>query len=224
MNRYDLEKWSDEEVKKLADMGNYTATYEYGERLYFQKLYKESFKYLYSLVNYNNFLIWERIIDIVYNYEKDLLSDKELFNLLLRRHQHGSSYYSYILADFYKEGRGTRRSLKKYIELLIICSNDGSASATQELAECYEKGFGVKKSLRKAFKTYYYYYDEHGKKDYWCSYKVALYMLNEWGGAKKDMGQIRYYLEYAARVVNEARELYIELFNEDPVPDKPRKL
>ena len=85
MNRNDLANWSDEEVKALADTGKYTAIYEYGERLYFQKRYRESFKYLYSLVDYDNFLIWERIIDIVRGYEPDLLKDKELFNLLLRR-------------------------------------------------------------------------------------------------------------------------------------------
>lgn len=224
MNRNDLANWSDEEVKALADTGNYTAIYEYGERLYFQKRYRESFKYLYSLVDYDNFLIWERIIDIVRGYEPDLLKDKELFNLLLRRHQYSSSSYSYTLAHFYRDGIGTRRSLKKYVELLAICSNDGSIYATKELAECYERGFGVRKSLRKAFKIYYYFYDEHGKKDFWCSYKVAIYMLNEWGGAKKDMHLIKYYLEYAAKVLNEARELYIELFNEDPVPYKPRRV
>ena len=41
-------------------------------------------------------------------------------------------------------------------------------------------------------------------------------MLNEWGGAKKDMKEIKYYLNYASRGNREAKKLYIELFNEEP--------
>ena len=151
------------------------------------------------------------------------MSDKELFELLLRKHNDCSGYCSYILAEFYRQGRGTRRNFKKYIELLKICSNDGSSYATYELAECYEKGYAVKKSLKKAFQTYYYFVDDHCRPDYWCSYKSAIYMLHRWGGAKKEMWLIKHQLAYAARVHSEARDLHIELFGEDPVPDKPRK-
>ena len=41
-------------------------------------------------------------------------------------------------------------------------------------------------------------------------------MINEWGGAKKDLIDIEYHLRYASRVYEEARVLYKELFGKDP--------
>ncbi len=216
MNRLDLQNKTDEEVKSLADSGNFIGIFEYGMRLYNKENYKEAFKYLYSVKDHDNFFIWEKIIDIAYYYEKGIISDKELFDMVMKRHLHGSSHYTYILAYLYRDGRGTRRSLKKYIECLKICSNDGSAFATYELADCYEKGIGVKKSPHKAFNVYYNWLDDHGRMDYLCAYKTALYMLNEWGGAKKDMSNIEFHLRYAARGEREAEKLYIELFRADP--------
>lgn len=216
MNRFDLQNKTDEEVKLLADSGNYVGIFEYAIRMYNQDRYKESFEYFYKIKDWGNFIVWEYIIKIAYYYEKDALTDKELFDFLIKRHNYGSSFYSYILAYFYRDGRGTRKSLRKYIELLTICSHDGSANATIELAECYENGFGVKKSLKKAFDVYYHFVDDHCRMDYWCAYKVAYYMLHELGGAKKDMPSIEYHLRYAARVHEEARRLYRELFNKEP--------
>ena len=216
MNRFDLQSWNDEEVKNLADKGEFIGIFEYAIRLYNQEKYRESFAYFYKIKDYDNFFIWEHIISIAYHYEKGIISDKEIFDFLIRRHNKGSSYYTYILAYFYKEGRGTRKSLKKYIEMLSICAKDGSSSATIELAECYEKGIGVNKSLNKAFDLYYHYVDEHCKMDYWCAYKAAYYMLHELGGAKKDMRSIEYHLRFASRVHQEAKTLYKELFNKDP--------
>lgn len=216
MNRRDLVNWTDEQVKELAGTGDFIGAFEYGIRMYNQDRYQESWDYLYPLVNSNNFFIWEHVINIAYYYLKGIISDKELFKLVLKRHNYGSSSYSYILAYLYRDGRGCRRSLKKYIELLQTCSNDGSAFATYELAKCYEEGFGVRKSLRKAFHIYYYWVDDHGKMDTWCAYKTAYYMLHELGGAKKDMKSIEFFLRYAAWVHEEAAELYKELFNEEP--------
>ena len=216
MNRLDLKDKTDEEVKELADSGNFTGIFEYGIRLYNQERYREAFDYLIKIEKYDNCFVWERIVDIVYYYENDLLTDKELFDLLTKIHNKWSSSYTYILADFYRDGRGTEKDLKKYVELLRECANDGSTYAVAELAKCYEEGIGVEKSLEEAFKVYYYFYDDHGKMDYWCAYRVAIYMLNEWGGAKKELGQIKYYLGYACRSMPEARKLYAELFNEEP--------
>lgn len=213
--RYDLEDWTDEEVKKLADKGNQSCIFEYGIRLYSRNEYEESFKYLYQLVNLDNFYIWERIITIAYSYVPGLMSDEELFKLTLRRHEYSSSYYSYILAHMYRDGRGCKQDLDKYIELLKICSNDGSMYATYELAECYEKGFGVPQSYEEAFKVYYYWLDDHGKRDYWCEYQVAYYMYHELGGQKRDLNSIKYHLEYACRSVPEARALYKEIYGEE---------
>ena len=214
--RKDIENWSDEQVKALADTGHYTGIFEYACRCYAQEKYEESFKYFYQLKDFDNSFIWERLIDIADFEVKGIISDKEIFELLLKRHNRGVSYYTYKLADFYEKGRGVRKSIKKYIELLTMVAYDGSCSATIELAENYEKGYGVKKSLRKAFRLYYDFVDEHYKKDYWCAYKAALFMLNEWGGAKKDMSNIEYHLRYASRVHQEARDLYKELFNKNP--------
>ena len=215
MNRYDLANKSDEKVKALADSGNFTGIFEYGWRMYNQEKYQESFDYFIQIVDYDNFIVWERIITLAYSYLPQAMSDEELFALLIRRHNYGSSYYSYILAYFYRDGRGCKKDLKKYIELLKICSNDGSMYATHELAECYEKGFGVRKSLKKAYQVYYWWLDDHGKPDPWCEYKVAYYMLHELGGAKKDMNQIEYHLRYACKVHQEARKLYKELFGKE---------
>ena len=216
MNRLDLKDKSDIEVKELADSGNYTGIFEYGMRLYNQERYREAFEYFKKIEKYDNAFIWEKIVDIAYYYEKDLLTDKEIFDLLTKIHNKWSNSYTYILADFYKEGRGVKQDLKKYVELLRECANDGSTYAVAELAKCYEEGIGVDKSLEEAFKIYYYFYDDHGKMDYWCAYRTAIYMLHEWGGAKKDMGQIKYYLRYAARTIKDSKKLYIELFNEEP--------
>ena len=216
MNRFDLQDKSDEYVKELADKGEFIGIFEYGMRLYNQDKNEEAFSYLYKLKDYNNFFIWERLIDIAYYEVKGIISDEELFQLLLKRHNYGVSSFSYILAYCYKDGIGTEKNIKKYIEVLKMVANDGSRYATIELAECYEKGFGVRKNLKKAFDLYYHYVDEHFKMDFECAYKSALYMLNEWGGAKKDMMQIEYHLRYAARVENEAKKLYIELFNKEP--------
>lgn len=216
MTRNDLETWTDEQVKELADKGEFIGAFEYGIRMYNQDRYQESWDYLYPLVNHNNFFIWNHIIDMADYYLKGIISDKELFELLVRRHNYGSSSYSYKLAHMYRDGRGCRRSLTKYIELLKICSNDGSTYATYELAECYENGFGVRKSMKKAFEVYYYWLDDHGRPDPWCEYKVAYYMLHELGGAKKDMTSIEYYLKRAAWVHSVAENLYIELFGEQP--------
>ena len=215
MNRYDLQDKEDECVKELADGGNFTAIFEYGWRMYNQERYQESFDYFMKIKDSSNFIVWERIITLAYDYLPNAMSDEELFKLLLKRHEHGSSYYSYILAYFYRDGRGCEKDLKKYIELLKICSNDGSMHATYELAECYEKGFGVEQSLEEAFKVYYWWLDDHGRRDSWCEYKVACYMLHEWGGAKKDMNAIEYHLRYACRVHQEARDLYRELFGKE---------
>lgn len=215
INRLDLEHASDEEVKKLADSGNFTGIFEYGMRLFNQEKYQESYDYLIKLINSNNFIVWERIITLAYSYLPNVMSDEDLFKLLLRRHNRGSSYYSYILAYFYRDGRGCQKDLNKYIELLKICSNDGSMYATYELAECYEKGFGVVQSYKDAFDVYSNWLDDHGKRDYWCEYKVAYYMLHELGGTKKDMDSIEYHLRYAAKVHEEARKLYKELFSKE---------
>ena len=216
MTRKDLETWTDEQVKELADSGNFTGIFEYGWRMYNQERYQESFDYFIKIKDYDNFIVWERIITLAYSYLPNAMSDKELFELLLRRHNRGSSSYSYILAYFYRDGRGCEKDLNKYIELLKICSNDGSTYATYELAECYEKGFGVPQSYEEAFKVYYYWLDDHGRPDPWCEYKVAYYMLHELGGQKKDMKAIEYYLKRAAWVHSEAENLYIELFGEQP--------
>lgn len=215
-NRYDLEKWSDEEVKALADTGHFTGIFEYACRCYAKQEYEESFKYFYKIKDYDNSFVWERLIDIADFHVKGIIPDKEIVELLLKRHSCGVSFYTYKLAAFYKQGRGVRKSIKKYIEYLTMVANDGSSYATIELAENYEKGYGVQKSLSKAFGLYYDYVDEHFKMDFWCAYKAALYMLNEWGGAKKNMSDIEYHLRYAARVHQEARDLYKELFAKDP--------
>ena len=215
MNRLDLQDKTDEEVKALADAGEYIAIFEYGIRLFNQERYRESYEYLKQIEKYDNFLVWERIVDIAYYYEKDLLADKEIFDLLTKIHSKWSSSYTYILADFYRDGRGVEKDLKKYVELLRECANDGSCYAVAELAKCYEEGIGVRKSLKEAFKIYYNFYDDHGKMDYWCAYKSAVYMLNGWGGAKKDMEHIKISLKYASRVHQEARELYKQLFPND---------
>ena len=223
MNRYDLKDNTDEEVKALADTGNYTGIFEYACRMYAQNRYEESFRYFYKIKDYDNFWVWERLIEIADYHVKGIISDEEIVELLFRRHSRGVSYFTYKLAHFYEIGRGVKKSIKKYIELLTMVANDGSCSATIELAENYEKGYGVKKSLRKAYQLYSYYLDEHCKMDFWCSYKTAVYMLHKWGGAEKNMNLVKYHLEYGARVYNVARNLYIELFNEDPVPYKPRQ-
>ncbi len=214
-NRYDMEGWKDDKVKKLADQGNPSCIFEYGLRLYEKEQYEESYKYLIQISKGDNFYILERIIEIAYYYCKGIMSDEELFALLLRRHNHSSSFYSYILAYFYRDGRGCKKDLDKYIELLKICSSDGSSHATHELAECYEKGFGVPQSYEEAFKVYYYWVDDHCRMDYWCAYKAAYYMYHEIGGAKKDMDNIEYHLRYACRVHEEARKLYKEIFGKE---------
>ena len=216
MNRFDLENKSDEEVKQLADEGNKTAMAEYGLRLYNQDRYEEAFSYLYPLKDLNNSFVLGIIIEIVDEKGEALMSDKEFFKLCLTRHNMGISYYTLILGECYKTGRGCRKSLKKYIECLTLCSNDGSASATRELAHCYETGFGVRKSLKKAFKIYDGFLDDHCRMDYWCAFQVAIYRLNRYGGVKKDMGDIKYHLRYAARAFSEAKQLYIELFHKEP--------
>lgn len=213
--RADLKDINDKDIKSLADKGNKSCIFEYGLRLYDLDQYEESFKYLYQLVDIDNSFIWERIINIAYEHIPGILTDEELFRLLLKRHEKGSSYYSYILSYFYREGRGCKKDLTKYNELLRICSNDGSMSATYELAGNYEKGYGVIQSYEEAFKIYYYWLDDHGRKDYWCAYKAAYYMYHEIGGAKKDLGQIEYLLVYASRVYQEARDLYKEIFNKE---------
>lgn len=215
-SRNDLKDYSDRQVKRLADQGNVIAIFEYGMRLENRNQYKRAFKYLYKLKDIDNFFIWERLITLADFYCKGIISDKEIFKLLKKRHKYGVSYYSYVLAGFYLKGKGCKKSIKKYIELLKLVAMDGSCSATIELAENYEKGFGVKKSLKKAYELYYNYVDEHYRKDYWCAYKSAVYMLNRWGGAKKDMSNIEYHLRYASRVHKEAKELYLKLFNKEP--------
>ena len=216
MNRFDLEKYSDKEVKKLADQGVPAAIMEYGFRMNGKERYKEAFKYFYKLKDRDNIVVYEQLISIAYFDVKGIISDKELFELLEKRQSKGISYYTYLLAHAHKDGRGTRKSIKKYIYYLTLVANDGYCTAVVELAECYENGFGVRKSLRKAFHLYYSFYDEHGRLDYWCAYKSALYMLNGWGGAKKEMWSIEYHLKYASRVYGEAKRLYIELFNKEP--------
>ena len=216
MNRLDLDNKTDLEVKELADQGNKVAMMEYAIRLRRKEQYQEAFNYLYPLKDIDNTFIWELIIDLAYYEIPGVISDKELFLLTLRRHSKGISFYTYILAKMYKDGKGTRKSLKKYIEMLTLCAYDGSASATIELAHCYEEGYGVRKSYRKAYKLYNGYVDEHFKKDYYCAYQVALYQLERKGGIKKDMNDIKYHLWYASRIYPEAKELYIQLFNENP--------
>ena len=222
-SRFDLEDWTDEQVKQLADSGNYTGIFEYACRMETAENYKEAFAYFYKIKDFDNSFVWERLITIAISYEKGIITDEEIFELLLRRHSRGVSYYTYVLAGFYEKGRGTRKNMKKYIECVALCAHDGSQCATIELAECYEKGYGVRKYLKKAYELYRDYYDDHCRRDYLCCYKVAIYMLHGWGGAKKNMSDVKYYLAYAARVYEEARELHIELFNEDPVPYKTRK-
>lgn len=214
-NRNDLKDKSDLEVKKFADEGDFVAIFEYGMRLYSESNYEESFKYLYSIKDADNFFIWERLVDLN-DYLKDKMSDEEVFELLVKIHSKVANAYSYQLAECYEKGIGCKKDLDKYIEILTKCANDGSSYATIELAENYEKGYGVEKSLQKAYELYSNYVDDHFRKDYWCAYKTALYMLNEWGGATKDMNSIKYNLEYASKVHKEARELYKQLFNEDP--------
>ena len=215
MNRYDLEGKSNEEVKKLADEGHYAAIMEYGLRMMKEEKYQEAFNYLYSIKNYDNSIVWSAIVDIADYYMPGLLPDKEIFQLLVWIHSRVHNYYTYKLAYCYRDGRGTRRSLKKYIELLTEAMNDGSHYAAIELAECYEKGFGVRQSYRKAFHIYYYFYDEHCKPDHTCAYRAALYMLEGKGGAKRNMNAIEVELRFAARVIREARPLYKELFGKE---------
>ena len=217
MNRFDLVNKSDEEVKALADENVGAAILEYGFRLEDKEKYEEAFVYFRKSKERGNTFALERMITIAYYYAPNIISDKELFNLAKERHLKGVSYYTYILAYLYKNGRGVKKNLKKYAEYLLMCANDGSSTATIEMAECYEKGIGVAKDLRKAFDLYYNYIDEHCKKDTTCEYKVALYMLNELAGQKKDMEQIEWHLRYAATRYNkEALKLYIELFGKDP--------
>ena len=216
MNRLDLENKTDNEVKELADQGNKTAMMEYGVRLNAQGKYQEAFNYLHPLKDIENTFIWELIIDLVYYELPGVISDKELFELVLKRHNKGVSFYTYILASLYKNGRGTRKSLKKYIEMLTLCADDGSASATIELAHCYEEGIGVRRSYRRAYQLYYYYVDEHFKMDYYCAFQAALYQLEGKGRVKKDLNDIKYHLRYASRIYEEAKDLYIKLFNEEP--------
>ena len=159
MDRRDLASYTDNQAKALADTGNYIAIFDYACRMYAQDRYEESFNYFYKIKDYDNSFIWERLIDIADFHVKGIIPDKEIFELLVRRHNQGVSYYTYKLADFYEKGRGTRKSIKKYIEYLTMVANDGSSCATIELAENYEKGYGVKKSLRKAFRLYYDYVD-----------------------------------------------------------------
>lgn len=214
-SRNDLNGVSDKEVKKLADGGNYIAIFEYGMRLYCKNRYKQAFKYLYTLIDRDNYYIWQRIYDISCHL-KNALTDKQKFELLCRIHSKDSGMYSYYLASYYEKGKGCRKSLKKYNELLAICAHDGSRYATIELAENYEKGYGVRKSLKKAFELYDHYLDEHCKRDWWCAYKAAYYRYHELGGAKKEMGLIEYDLRFAAQMYDEAKKLYIEIFGKEP--------
>jgi len=214
-SRLDLEGYSDKEVKKLADQGNFIAIFEYGMRCYNKNRYKTAFKYLYSIIDCNNSYIWTRVYDLTY-YVKDALTDKQKFELLCRIHSHDSSIYSYYLARYYEKGIGCRKSLKKYNELLAICARDGSRYATIELAENYEKGYGVRKSMRKAFQLYDGYLDEHCKMDWWCAYKSAYFRYHKLGGAKKEMCAIEHDLRFAAQMYNQAKQLYIEIFGKEP--------
>lgn len=214
-SRHDLANVSDKEVKKLADGGNYIAVFEYSMRLYCKNRYKQAFKYLYSLVGHDNCFIWERIYDIACHV-KGAMNDKQKFELLSRIHAKGTSQYTLYLAGYYEKGIGCRKSLKKYNELLAMCAKDGSRYATIELAENYEKGYGVRKSLKKAFALYDNYVDEHCKMDWWCAYKAAYFRYHKLGGAKQVMSLIEYQLRYAARMYQQAKDLYIEIFGKEP--------
>ena len=216
MSRKDYENYDDKELKALADSGIPDAIFEYAMRLRSRDENKEAFVYFYKLKDYNNSFILDRIIDIAYYEEKGIIDDKELFALMKRRHEMDISIVSYLLGHMYRQGRGTRKSLKKYIELLTLWAKAGSYVGTIELAECYEKGYGVRHSYRKAFKLYYEFRDEHGKMDYWCAYKVGYYMYHRLGGVKRDMFWIEFHLRFAARLRKEAEELYIEIFHKAP--------
>ncbi len=216
MNRFDLQDKSDEYVKELADSGNYTAIFDYAYRMYNQDRYEEAFAYFYKIKDYKNTFVWQMIIEIALSYLPGVISDEEIYQFLLRRHEAGVSIYTYYLADFYEKGRGCRKSLKKYIECLASCAYDGSSYATIELAECYERGYAVRKSYRKAFKLYDNYLDDHCRLDYECAYRSALYMLHGLGGAKNSVYKLEYNLRYAARINHEAKDLYIQLYNKEP--------
>ena len=219
MNRFDLQDKTDEEVKELADKGEWIGIFDYGLRMVAQDRYEEAFKYLYQIKDSNNFFVWEQLINIAYYEIPGIMSDEELIELLFRRHNYGTSSYDYILAYCYEKGRGVEKDLAKYNEYLAICAEDGSSFATLELAHNYEVGYGVEVDLKKAYDLYLNYHDEHFKKDYRCEYQVAYYMLHELGGAKRNYSQIEYHLSYAARVLGEARELYREIFKKDPAVD-----
>ena len=216
MNRHDLENKSDEEVKVFADEGHYAAIMEYGLRMLDQDRYEEAFQYLYSIKQYDNFIVLSALVDLGSYYIPGKLSDKEIFDLLVRIHNRTHNSYTFKLAYCYRDGKGTRRSLKKYIELLTEAMIDGSHFAAVELGECYEKGFGVRKSYRKAFDIYDHFVDEHCKPDETCCYRAAMIMLEGKGRIKKNMLSIKYNLRIASRVYPEAKELYIKLFNEEP--------
>ena len=216
MNRFDLQNKSDEEVKALADQGEWIGIFDYGIRMYCQQRYQESFDYLYQIKDSSNFVVWEYLINIAYYELPDIISDKELVTLLKRRHRRGTSSYDYILADCYEKGRGVKKNLRRYNELLAMCARDGSVFATLELASNYEKGYGVPQDYAEAYALYYNYYDEHGKMNWTCAYKVAYYMLHELGGAKKDEASIEFYLRYASRTEQKARDLYKEVFGKEP--------
>ena len=47
MNRLDLQDKTDEEVKALADAGEYIAIFEYGIRLFNQDRYRESYLFTF---------------------------------------------------------------------------------------------------------------------------------------------------------------------------------
>ena len=216
MNRNDLEKLSDAEVKKFADEGHYAAIFEYAFRLKKQKKYQDAFDYFYKIKDYNNFFVWQALVDIADYYVPGLLSDKEIFELLVRIHNDIGNSYSLMLAHFYRDGRGTRKNYKKYIAILTECMRDGSHYAAIELGECYEQGIYVRRSYRKAFDIYDHFVDEHCKPDATCCYRAAMMMLEGKGRIKKNMLSVKYNLRVASRSIPEAKELYIKLFKEEP--------
>ena len=216
MNRFDLQGKSDEEVKALADKGEWIGIFDYGIRMYCKGRYQESFDYLYRIKDSDNSFVWEHLIHIAYEELPGVMSDEELIALLKKRHAKGTSSCDYILAECYEKGRGVKQDLAKYNELLLGCVNDGSLFATLELARNYETGHGVKQDYAKAYDLYLSYYDEHGKRNSYCAYKVACYMLEERGGAKKDYPSIEFHLRFASRGEKRARALYEEIFGKEP--------
>ncbi|MCR4910939.1 MAG: hypothetical protein K5925_00200 [Bacilli bacterium] len=205
------------EMKTLVEQGHLEYFIDLSNKLENRRQYYESYRYLLLAFQKGNKYALKLLCELCNSGNLDkYLSKEEQFNWYLRSyHENGVDYITYILAQCYREGIGTKIDLDKYIFYLNLCHEDGSITATIELALCYENGFAVEQNYEKAYKLYTSCFDEHFKRDPISLYKEAYYRYHEFGGAIKDLNIIKDILIRSGMNNSKSRELYKEIFGED---------